>query len=390
MSIWLYITDAILKIYLEVTIIGEETKSVFDEKQKKCWSCSYFVGSREWKDGLFLGARYEVDKKGYCTKNKSPNRNGITLYDYWCSQYKRAPDVQAKLDAQKQEEERRRRENELKREEEQRKKEFQYDEPTSSKNNEYDDAIKSYRNVLKGLDGSLPPFHYYICLLSQVDHERTTLEQSIRSMGNDVRQQREELENTKEIKNKIPKYIFLITILTLFVFFLVGFMVIGSKSSNLPYDDESGHEYYNNVLMTFMILMCVDVGIGILGPIVFFILDKCGIYTKDKKYEAMKQGMDSMAAELKKKNELYRTLDHAYSKLLGGFINFIKKSMTSTDVKDEEESDKIMMDALGCLSDTVEKLKLPDELTYEVTDLDVSNMLNTLAAFMARATHKAR
>ena len=69
-------------------------RSISSVRQKKCWSCKYYAGSRELKNG-FLGTSFEVDERGQCLKGKTNNRDGSTVYSWYCSRYDRAGDVNA-------------------------------------------------------------------------------------------------------------------------------------------------------------------------------------------------------------------------------------------------------------------------------------------------------
>lgn len=69
-------------------------RSISSIRQKKCWSCKYYAGSRELKNG-FLGTSFEVDERGQCLKGKTNNRDGLTVYSWYCSRYDRAGDVNA-------------------------------------------------------------------------------------------------------------------------------------------------------------------------------------------------------------------------------------------------------------------------------------------------------
>ena len=68
-------------------------RSISSIKQKCCWSCKYYAGGRDYKNGFFFGSSFEVDERGQCTKNKGNNRDGSTIYSWHCSHYERAGDV---------------------------------------------------------------------------------------------------------------------------------------------------------------------------------------------------------------------------------------------------------------------------------------------------------
>lgn len=58
-------------------------------KKNKCWSCEFFCGHRQYKNGFFFGDFVETDSKGICSNNRSSN-NGKSIYeDNWCSKYQK-------------------------------------------------------------------------------------------------------------------------------------------------------------------------------------------------------------------------------------------------------------------------------------------------------------
>ena len=66
------------------------TRNISNIKRRECWSCKYYAGGREYKGGLFV-----VDEKGQCLERRGNNRDGSTIYSWYCSHYRRAGDVEA-------------------------------------------------------------------------------------------------------------------------------------------------------------------------------------------------------------------------------------------------------------------------------------------------------
>ncbi len=80
-------------------------KSISSIKQKRCWSCKYYCGSREYKKGMWLGSNFEVDEKGRCSRGKGNGKDGATIYSWHCSYYERAGDVQSYISQEEAEKE---------------------------------------------------------------------------------------------------------------------------------------------------------------------------------------------------------------------------------------------------------------------------------------------
>ena len=89
-------------------------RSISNIKQKRCWSCKYYAGERDYKNGFFFGSSFEVDERGQCTKNKGNNRDGSTIYSWYCSHYERAGDVAAYIKQEEAEREAKRQQREAK------------------------------------------------------------------------------------------------------------------------------------------------------------------------------------------------------------------------------------------------------------------------------------
>lgn len=66
------------------------TRNISNINRRECWSCKYYAGGREYKGGLFV-----VDEKGQCLERRGNNRDGSTIYSWYCSHYRRAGDVEA-------------------------------------------------------------------------------------------------------------------------------------------------------------------------------------------------------------------------------------------------------------------------------------------------------
>lgn len=76
------------------------TTKVYSFSQKKCWSCENYAGYRRYNSGFF-GDSFEVSEKGQCLAKKGNNRDGSTLYSWYCSRYRRAGDVEAIIESEK-------------------------------------------------------------------------------------------------------------------------------------------------------------------------------------------------------------------------------------------------------------------------------------------------
>lgn len=87
-------------------------RSISNIKQKCCWSCKYYAGERDYKNGFFFGSSFDVDERGQCTKNKGNNRDGSTIYSWYCSHYERAGDVAAYIKQEEAEREAKRQQRE--------------------------------------------------------------------------------------------------------------------------------------------------------------------------------------------------------------------------------------------------------------------------------------
>lgn len=66
------------------------TRNISNINRRECWSCKYYAGGREYKGGVFV-----VDEKGQCLERRGNNRDGSTIYSWYCSHYRRAGDVEA-------------------------------------------------------------------------------------------------------------------------------------------------------------------------------------------------------------------------------------------------------------------------------------------------------
>jgi len=66
------------------------TRNISNINRRECWSCKYYAGSRDYKGRLFV-----VDEKGQCLERRGNNRDGSTIYSWYCSHYRRAGDVEA-------------------------------------------------------------------------------------------------------------------------------------------------------------------------------------------------------------------------------------------------------------------------------------------------------
>lgn len=68
--------------------------SIHNIKQKKCWSCKNYLTSREFKKNFFGTNNVKIEDKALCAEHKSNNKDGTTLYSWYCAHYKRSSDVE--------------------------------------------------------------------------------------------------------------------------------------------------------------------------------------------------------------------------------------------------------------------------------------------------------
>ena len=86
--------------------------SNFSLDKQKCWSCEYFQGAREVKEGLLSGVSIKTSDTGICGCARSREKGKRIRENDWCAKYQRWSAIQAILDteAQKKEAERVKRE----------------------------------------------------------------------------------------------------------------------------------------------------------------------------------------------------------------------------------------------------------------------------------------
>lgn len=58
-------------------------------KKDKCWSCEYFSGKREYKDGFLLGPSVQTDYQGTCSCKYSHNSGKKVSENDWCSRFQK-------------------------------------------------------------------------------------------------------------------------------------------------------------------------------------------------------------------------------------------------------------------------------------------------------------
>ena len=61
----------------------------FDFKKDKCWSCEFFSGQREFKDGIFFGEQVCTGNSGLCNNPRSSNYNKQISESGWCWKYQK-------------------------------------------------------------------------------------------------------------------------------------------------------------------------------------------------------------------------------------------------------------------------------------------------------------
>ena len=74
-------------------------------KQDKCWSCEFFNGQREYKQGIFFGDNVSTADKGTCTCGRSQNRSKTVSEHGWCSRYQKWNVLQSTIIQKKTEQE---------------------------------------------------------------------------------------------------------------------------------------------------------------------------------------------------------------------------------------------------------------------------------------------
>lgn len=55
--------------------------------KKKCWSCSYYCGKREYKERIFGNPSIHCDDTGVCSCNKSTFNGKVVKENFYCSRY---------------------------------------------------------------------------------------------------------------------------------------------------------------------------------------------------------------------------------------------------------------------------------------------------------------
>lgn len=76
--------------------------SNFSLNKQKCWSCEYFCGKRQIKNGLLMGTSVQTDATGICGCKRGPKEGKKIGEDGWCSKYHRWGAIQSLLVAEQQ------------------------------------------------------------------------------------------------------------------------------------------------------------------------------------------------------------------------------------------------------------------------------------------------
>ena len=75
-------------------------------RKNKCWSCEFFCGRREYKNGFFSPS-VSTDSFGICGCNRGPNSKKRVNEDHWCSKYQKWGVLEAYLANEKYKEQQR-------------------------------------------------------------------------------------------------------------------------------------------------------------------------------------------------------------------------------------------------------------------------------------------
>ena len=148
-------------------------------KQRKCWSCQYYAGSREYEDGFF-GDKFVVEDRALCTNSRGNRRkDGTTSADCSsCSHYRRAGEVEAVIRAK-----------EMEREQASRARQIQEEE--GRRQQEEERRIEEERNSLKEEQAKL-----------RKERERLEHERWLQSLSPGERTKVEKAEEEKRKKEK--------------------------------------------------------------------------------------------------------------------------------------------------------------------------------------------
>ena len=82
-------------------------------KEKKCWSCSYYVANRKLEKG-FLGMKVKCDTRGKCSHSRSVYKDKEVAEWVKCDRYEMWGTIETELAREAQEKENRRVEKEAK------------------------------------------------------------------------------------------------------------------------------------------------------------------------------------------------------------------------------------------------------------------------------------
>ena len=75
-------------------------------RKNKCWSCEFFCGRREYKNGFFSPS-VSTDSFGICGCNRGPDSKKRVNEDHWCSKYQKWGVLEAYLANEKYKEQQR-------------------------------------------------------------------------------------------------------------------------------------------------------------------------------------------------------------------------------------------------------------------------------------------
>lgn len=177
-------------------------RSISSIKQKCCWSCKYYAGERDYKNGFFFGSSFEVDERGQCTKNKGNNRDGSTIYSWYCSHYERAGDVAAYIKQEETEREAKRQQREAESLNlEKQRKERQLREESRRQERELEVGRTRIANERLALERERKKFEYERWYSSLSDEERALENKRVEGQRK-KEEEKSEKDSTLYIKNR--------------------------------------------------------------------------------------------------------------------------------------------------------------------------------------------
>ena len=197
----------------------------FNFEKDKCWSCEFFSGQREFKDGIFFGEQVCTGNSGVCNNPRSNNYNKQVSENGWCWKYQKWGVLQSAIA----------REEDKRIQEQAEREQRQFYEQQERENQRQQEALRAERFRLEEERKRLEYERWYNSLTPEKRKQEDDRKEQERLKAEELRKQREEENRIKrekeEKEQKLNKKFQLIwAVLGLALFFTIIYLISAFSS----------------------------------------------------------------------------------------------------------------------------------------------------------------